>query len=133
MRAVLGLLALATFVAVHALVLGDWPHSAARAVAAVVVGAVVYGGAVLALAQAYAPAPGARLPTAARLGFVGVPAAGVALVGVPNAVEPTVARVALVAVVVVVGAWLLRRRGRVEQTVDDGLLALTTTSAPADR
>lgn len=131
-RAVLGLVALATFAAVHLLVLGDWPHSTARAVAAVVVGAVVYGGAVLALAQAYAPAPGARLPRAARLGFLGLPVAVVAFIGVPNAVEPAVARVALVALVVVVGAGLLRRRGRAEGALEDGLPALTTP-APADR
>jgi hypothetical protein len=130
-RAVLGVVALANFAAVHLLVLGDWPHSTVRAVAAVVVGAVIYGGAVLALAQAYAPAPGARLPRAARLGFLGLPVAAVAMIGVPNAVEPATARVALIAVVVVAGAWLLRRRGRLDRAVDDDLPPLTAAPAPA--
>ena len=61
-RVVLAALALAPFVLVHVDAGRAWPHSDARLLAAVVLGAVVYGGAALALAQSYAPTPGGAIP-----------------------------------------------------------------------
>ncbi|HQY32631.1 MAG TPA: hypothetical protein PLE12_04655 [Propionicimonas sp.] len=63
-RVVLAALALAPFVLVHVDAGRAWPHSDARLLAAVVLGAVVYGGAALALAQSYAPTPGGAIPRA---------------------------------------------------------------------
>ncbi|HWS58954.1 MAG TPA: hypothetical protein VN257_10470 [Actinotalea sp.] len=62
LRAVLAVAALVPFVLVHADAGRAWPHSDARLLAAVVLGGVVYAGADLALAQSYAPTPGAAIP-----------------------------------------------------------------------
>jgi hypothetical protein len=110
LRAVLAVLAVAPIVLVHLAVADGWPHSPWRLAGAVALALVVYGGAVVALAQAYAPAPGARLPSAARWGLLAAPAAVVTTIGVPNAIEAPAMRwaVAVTAAALVV----MRVRGR---------------------
>lgn len=115
-RVTLGLVALGPVAAVHALAWSDWPHSPLRLAAAFVLCLVVYTGAAAALAQSYAPAPGAALAGRAWLGLLLVPLMLLVTVGAGSS-GPSRALAVLVVVVAVSGAAVLAVRHRARTAV----------------